>query len=138
MSLQPLLRSNWAIQVHLITLGLAVLVGTWQFWVSRKGSRAHAVLGRVFLALMLAMAAVTVFIHERSPDGPLFGLSVLHWYVPLIFVLSALALLGARAHRPLLHRFAVICLYFGSLIFTGLVQIFLVPGITHRIFFAEH
>jgi uncharacterized membrane protein len=135
MTLQPLLQSSWAIRVHVVALVLAWLVGTWQFLLSRKGSRGHAALGRVFIALMLSMALVTLFIHVRSPDSSFFGLSLLHLYVPLIVVLSALALVGARAHRLVLHRFAVISLYFGSLVFTGLVQIFLVPGITHRIFF---
>jgi uncharacterized membrane protein len=138
MTLQPLLRSSWAIQVHVVALVLAWLVGTWQFLVSRKGSQSHVAFGRVFIALMLIMAVVTLFIHVRSPDSPFFGLSVLHLYVPLVLVLSALALVGARTRRLGLHRFAVISLYFGSLIFTGLVQIFLVPGITHRIFFHEH
>ena len=36
-----------------------------------------------------------------------------------------------------LRRFAVISLYFGSLVFTGYVQIFLVNGITHQIFFGK-
>ena len=138
MSLQPLLQSSWAIRVHVVALLLAWLVGTWQFLVSRKGSRSHLAFGRVFIALMLIMALVTLFIHVRSPTSPFFGLSVLHLYVPLIVLLSALALVGARTQRLLLHRFAVISLYFGSLVFTGLVQIFLVPGITHRIFFHQH
>ncbi len=69
------------------------------------------------------------------PTAPLLGLSLMHLYVPLILAFCAVAVFGARTHRLALHRFAVISLYFGSLVFTGLVQIFLVPGITHRIFF---
>ena len=135
MTLQPLLQSNWAIQVHIVALGLAWLAGTWQFLVSRKSGRSHAALGRVFIALMLVMALDTLFIHVRSPGSPFLGLSLMHLYVPLILAFCAVAIIGARTHRLPLHRFAVICLYFGSLVFTGLVQIFLVPGITHRIFF---
>ncbi|HTC45529.1 MAG TPA: DUF2306 domain-containing protein [Steroidobacteraceae bacterium] len=136
MTLQPLLQSTWAIQIHVLALTLAWLVGTWQIFVSRKGSPVHRKLGRVFIALMLTMALVSLFIHVRSPNSAFFGFSLLHLYVPLILGLSALALYGARAHRVRLHRFAVITLYFGSLTFTGLVQIFLVTGgITHRMFF---
>jgi uncharacterized membrane protein len=137
MNVQPLLQSSWAIQVHVAALVLAWLAGTWLFFFSHKGSPGHVALGRVFIASMLVMALVALFIHVRSPNGPYFGLSPLHLYVPLVLVFSALALVGARAHRPALHRFAVISLYFGSLIFTGLVQVFLTSGITHQIFFQE-
>jgi uncharacterized membrane protein len=136
MTLQPLLQSTWAIQLHVLALTLAWLVGTWQFFISRKGSVVHRNLGRVFIALMLTMALVSLFIHVRSPNSAFLGFSLLHLYVPLILSLCALAIYGARAHRVSLHRFAVITLYFGSLAFTGLVQIFLVTGgITHRMFF---
>jgi uncharacterized membrane protein len=135
MTLQPLLQSSRAIQVHVFALALAWLAGTWQFFVSRKSGRRHAVLGRVFIALMLVTALDTLFIHVRSPGNPFFGLSLMHLYVPLILALCAIAIVGARTRRLPLHRFAVIAIYFGSLVFTGLVQIFLVPGIAHRIFF---
>jgi uncharacterized membrane protein len=135
MTLQPLLQSGWAIQVHFVALVLAWLAGSWQVFLGRRGSPGHVALGRVFIALMLVAAVVTLFIHVRAPNSPFFGLSLLHLYVPLILALSAIAIVGARAKRLPLHRFAVIGLYFGSLVFTGLVQIFLVPGITHRIFF---
>jgi uncharacterized membrane protein len=137
MTLQPLLQSSWAIQLHVVALVLAWLVGTWQLFVMHRGSTGHRTLGQLFIALMLVMALVSLFIHERSPNSALFGLSVMHLYVPLILVLSALAILGARARRLALHRFAVISLYFGSLVFTGLVQIFLVPGISHQMFFQQ-
>jgi uncharacterized membrane protein len=137
MTLQPLLQASWAIQLHVVALVLAWLVGSWQFFVIRRGSAAHRTLGQLFIALMLVMALITLFIHERSPNSAFFGLSVMHLYVPLILVLSALAILGARTRRRPLHRFAVISLYFGSLIFTGLVQIFLVPGIAHQMFFQQ-
>ncbi len=65
MTLQPLLAASWAVQVHVATLVLAVLMGTWQFFLSRKGDAGH----------------------------------------------------------------------FGSLVFIGLVQIFLVPGMAHEMFF---
>jgi uncharacterized membrane protein len=137
MTLQPLLSASWAIQVHVLTLVLALLVGTWQFALSRKGAAGHRALGFAFLALMIATAIVTLFIHVRAPHSPFFGMSWLHLFVPLVFVLCGLALYGAATHRLRLHRFAVIALYRGSLIFTAIVQIFLATGITHRIFFSQ-
>lgn len=135
MSLQPLLSASWAIQLHVYTLVLALLAGTGQFFVTRKGSPIHRALGRWFLALMLVSALLTLLIHVRYPQNPFFGLSLLHLYVPLVVGLCALAWFGAVRHRVRLHRLAVIGLYFGSLVFTGYVQIFLADGITHQIFF---
>jgi uncharacterized membrane protein len=132
---QPLLNASWAIQLHVYTLVLALVAGTGQFFVTSKGSPTHRALGRWFLGLMLVSAMVTLLIHVRYPQNPFFGLSLLHLYVPLVVGLCALAWLGAVRHRVRLHRFAVISLYFGSLVFTGYVQIFLADGITHQIFF---
>lgn len=108
---------------------------TGQFFVMRKGSPIHRMLGRCFLVLMLVSALVTLHIHVRNPQNPFFGLSVLHLYVPLVVGLRALAWFGAITHRIRMHRFAVIALYFGSLVFTGYVQIFMADGITHEMFF---
>lgn len=135
MSLQPLLDASWAIQVHVYTLVLAFVAGTGQFFLTRKGSTMHRILGRCFLVLMFVSALVTLHIHVRNPQNPFFGLSVLHLYVPLVVGLCTLAWFGAITHRIRLHRFAVIALYFGSLVLTGYVQIFLADGITHEVFF---
>jgi uncharacterized membrane protein len=137
MTLQPLLSASWAIQVHVLTLVLALIIGTWQFALSRKGAAGHRAIGYVFIALMIVTAIVTLFIHVRSPHSAFFGFSYLHLYVPLVFSLCGAALYGAATHRLRLHRFAVIALYRGSLLFTLIVQVFLAPGITHQIFFSR-
>jgi uncharacterized membrane protein len=130
---RPVLQSSWAIQVHVAALVLAWLAGIWQFFVSHKGSPTHKALGRVFIASMLIMALVALWIHVRAPHSPFFALSLLHLYVPLILLLSELALVGARARRPAVHRFAVISLYFGSRLFTDLLSRAL-NGATHERF----
>ena len=123
------------IQVHVAALLLAWLIGTWQLFLSRRGSAAHRVLGLTFIALMVLMALVSLLIRVGARPGSFFGLDTLHWYVPLILILCALALYGARTHRIRLHRFAVVALYFGSIVMTGVVQVFLGTGLTHRMFF---
>lgn len=137
MSLLTLLDASWPIQLHVYTLLLAFLAGTAQLFGTHRGSRIQVILGRCFLVLMLISALVTLLIHVRNPQNPFFGLSLLHLYVPLVVGFCALAWLGAVKHRLPLHRFAVISLYFGSLVFTGYVQIFLVDGITHQTFFGK-
>lgn len=134
MSLRPLLSASWAIQLHVYTLVLALAAGTVQFFVTRRGSPIHRALGRWFLGLMLVSALLTLLIRFGNPHK-FFGLSLLHLYVPLVVGLCALAWFGAARHRVRLHRFAAIALYFGSLVFTGYVQIFLADGITHQVFF---
>jgi uncharacterized membrane protein len=134
-SLRPLLSASWPIQLHVYTLVLAFLAGTVQFFLTRRGSSIHRILGRCFLGLMLVSALVTLRIHVNNPRGRFFGLSLLHLYVPLVVGLCVLAWFGAVRHRIRLHRFAVIALYFGSLIFTGYVQIFMANGIKHEMFF---
>lgn len=137
MTLAPLWTASWAVQVHLLTLVMALLVGSWQTFISRKASPTHRRLGVVFISLMIATALVTLLIHERAPHSAFFGLSLLHLYVPLILVLCTLAWYGAVARQRRLHRFAVVSLYFGSLLFTGLVQVLLTRGISHEIFFGR-
>jgi uncharacterized membrane protein len=134
MTLHPLLAASLAVQVHVATLVLAWLVGTWQFFFSRKGAKWHRALGALFIGLMIVSAIDTLFIHLRTPNSSFFGLSWFHLYVPLVLALSGVALYGAVRHKRRLHRFGVIALYFGSLTLTGLVQIFFGDGISHRIF----
>jgi uncharacterized membrane protein len=136
MTLQPLLSASWAIQLHVLTLVLALVVGTWLLMLSRKGSLAHRKLGQLFIALMVATAVTAACIRVRPPHSPYLGLTWFYLFVPLVLGLCGLALYGAVTHRVSIHRFATIALYFGSLIFTGVVQIFLAHGITHRIFFS--
>lgn len=71
-ALQPLLSASWAIQLHVYTLVLALVAGTGQFFVTRKGSPTHRRLGRWFLGLMLISALVTLLIHVRNPQNPFF------------------------------------------------------------------
>jgi uncharacterized membrane protein len=98
-SLRPLRSAPWAIQLHVYTPALASVAGTAQFFATRKGSPTHRILGRCFLVLMLVSALVTLLIHVRNPQDPLFGLTVLHLYVPPVVALGALAWFGAITHR---------------------------------------
>jgi uncharacterized membrane protein len=135
MTLDPLLAASLAVRWHVATLALAWLVGIWLFFFSRKGAKWHRALGALFIGLMIATAIITLFIHLRTPNSSFFGLSSMHWYVPLVLALSCVALHGAIQRKRTLHRFGVIGLFFGSLTLTGLVQIFFGDGISHRMFF---
>jgi len=135
MTFQPLLDASWAVQAHVATLVAAWLVGTWMFFIGRKGTLVHRRMGAVFVGLMLLTAATSLFIHRRPPNRLLFGFSTFHLFVPLVLLLLTIALYGAFSGRKRLHRFGVIGLYFGSITFTGIANVFLGVGITHRMFF---
>jgi uncharacterized membrane protein len=137
MTLQPVLAASWEVQVHVATLILALLVGTWQIALTRSGSSVHRTLGRLFLLFMVATAVAAAFIRVRPPHSSYLGLSWFHLFVPLVLGLCSLAAYGAMTHRLSVHRFAAINLYFGSLILTGFVQVFLARGITHQVFFSR-
>jgi uncharacterized membrane protein len=136
-TLQPLMNASWAVQVHVATLIAALLVGTWLCALTRRGSPVHRTLGRIFLLLMVLTAAMAALIRVRPPHSSYLGLSWFHLFVPLVLGLCGLAIYGATTHRVRVHRFAAINLYFGSLVFTAIVQVFLARGITHQVFFSR-
>ena len=136
MTVQPLLDASWQVQAHVVTLVGALVVGTWLFALTRRGSALHRALGRTFLVLMTTTAIAAAFIRVRPPHSSYWGLSWFHLFIPLVLGLCGMAFYGASTHRVSVHRFAAIALYFGSLVFTGAVQVFLARGMTHRIFFS--
>jgi uncharacterized membrane protein len=45
-SLQPILDAPFAIQLHFLTVVPAFFLGSWQLFVSRKGSPSHRLIGK--------------------------------------------------------------------------------------------
>jgi uncharacterized membrane protein len=78
MTLRPLLEAPLAVQLHVVTVILAFLVGSVTLFISRKGSPFHRFAGAVFLTLMASTAILALCIHRRTPHSPLFGLSHVH------------------------------------------------------------
>jgi uncharacterized membrane protein len=135
MTLRPLLEAPPAVQIHVITVILAFLVGSVILFISRKGSPFHRIAGAAFLTLMASTAIVALFIHRRMPHSPIFGLS--HIHLLSLFVLFAIwrALDGIYKGNIEQHRIWVRGIYGGALVITGLLNIFFSSGITHDIFF---
>jgi uncharacterized membrane protein len=134
MTLEPLLDAPPAVQAHVATVVLALAAGTWLVFFSRKGSRSHRAFGVVFLVSMGLTALVSLFIHRRMPDSPVFGLSPTHLLVLLSAFTIWRALDGVRSGDIKQHRRWVHGLYFGALIVNGLANVFLFGGITHDVF----
>lgn len=110
-----------ALAIHLaavlpaVPLGLVVML-------RRKGGRAHRMLGRLWMLLMLVTALSAVFI--RNLNGG--GFSWLHIFVPVVIVTAVRAIAAARAGDIPKHKRIMIGFYLGALIVPGLAAF--LPG----------
>ena len=134
MTLQPLLQAPVVVQAHVATVLLALGVGTWLLFFSRKGSPLHRAFGVLFVTAMVSTALIALFIHRRAPDSAIFGLSRTHLLIPVVLFAVWRALDGVFNGRMKQHRVWVSGLYFGALVTTGLVNAFEHYGITHAVF----
>lgn len=131
MSLAPILAAGWAVQIHLVSVLAAFVIGTWMM-VRPKGTMPHKALGRIYVALMLASAVSTFWIRGLGHGS----FSFLH--LLSIFVLLALpyAIVMARLGRMRAHRHTMIGVYVGGIWIAGLLT--LLPGrLLHRAVFGS-
>jgi uncharacterized membrane protein len=118
------------IQAHAYAAFAAIGLGAVQFALP-KGTSAHRTLGRSFVALMLAVAGSSMFIHTIRTFGPFSAIHLLS-----IFTLGVvpLAVLAARRGRIGDHARAMRLIYGLALILTGFFTLW--PGrIMHRVVF---
>jgi len=136
MSLAPLLAAPFAVQLHVATVVPAFLLGTWLIFFSRKGARRHRVAGFVYLTLMTITSIAVLFVHTIMPDGPFYGFSPVHLFVPLTLSGVVRALYYARRHNIRAHRRSMLGVYIGGLLIAG--SLTLLPGrIMHSVFFGH-
>lgn len=133
MNLAPAFNAPLAVQIHLLTVAPAFLIGTWLIFFSVKGKTLHRVLGYSYLMLMTVTAIAALFIHETNPSGPL-GWSLIHPFVPLTLFGVVGAIVNARRHNIPGHRGAMLGVYFGGMLIAG--SLAFMPGrIMHQMFF---
>jgi uncharacterized membrane protein len=136
MSLAPLLAAPFAVQLHVATVVPAFLLGTWLIFFSRKGARHHRAAGYVYLSLMTVTSIAALFVHTIMPNGPFFGFSPIHLFVPLTLSGVVGALYYARRHNIRAHRRSMLGVYIGGLLIAG--SLTLLPGrIMHTVFFGH-
>ncbi len=121
MSLAPILAASPATQIHIAAVTLAFAVGTWML-LRPKGTPSHRMLGRTFVALMLA-AAISSFWIRGNADG---SLSWLHLLAVYVTIAAPAGLLLARAGRTRGHVMTMVGLYIGALWIAGAFT--LLPG----------
>src|SRR6185295_13902705 len=135
MNLAPAFNAPLAVQIHLLTVVPAFLIGTWLIFFSVKGKTLHRALGYSYLSLMTVTAIAALFIHQTNPSGP-FGFSLIHLFVPLTLFGVVGAIVNARRHNIPRHRGAMLGLYFGGLFIPGSLA-FLPGRIMHQIVFGS-
>ena len=130
MTLAPLLGAPAVIQIHAFAALAAFAVGAVQL-AAPKGTIPHRFVGWSWAALMLIVAASSLFIHTIRLWGPW---SPIHLLSLLVLATLPLAIWHARRHHVRRHRQAMLMLFTGALVIAGAFT--LLPGrIMHAVVF---
>ena len=122
MTLEPLLNASPAIQIHVLAVVPAALIGAVMLF-ARKGTPVHRIAGRVWIVLMVLTALSSFFIHTIRMIGPFSPIHLLS----VVTLLAAFEIVrSARQRRIQRHRRLVKSLYFGGIGIAGLFT--LLPG----------
>ncbi len=129
MTLAPLWDASLAIQIHVLTVVPAAVLGLIQFLLP-KGTPLHRAIGYAFMTLMVVTAIAAFFI--PSFMGGRF--SAIHLFIPLTLITVPRALLAARRGDIRAHKWSLIGLYFGAIGIAGFFAF--MPGrVMHQIIF---
>ncbi|MEM9310735.1 MAG: DUF2306 domain-containing protein [Pseudomonadota bacterium] len=109
-----------AIIIHVATVLPAVPLGAYLL-LTRKGTKLHKQLGKLWVGLMLATATSAIFIKSGG------SFSFIHIFVPMTYIASYKIVATARRGDMQGHRSEVLSLYLGALTIPGVVSIAL-PG----------
>lgn len=104
-----------AILIHLSTVLPAIPLGLWVL-LARKGDARHRMLGRIWAVLMLTAATSAIFI--RTINHGQF--SLIHLFVPVVFLALFRAIRAARMGRIALHKRLMWTLYSAGLLLPGM------------------
>jgi uncharacterized membrane protein len=109
-----------AIIIHVTTVLPAIPLGAYLL-LTRKGTKRHKLLGKVWVGLMLITATAAIFIRS----GGTF--SFIHVFVPITYMASYKIIATARRGDMKGHRQEVLTLYLGALTIPGIFALAL-PG----------
>ena len=106
------------VYAHLATVLPAFVLGTYLMF-SRKGSKIHRLLGKIYMVLMMTTAIIALFI--KAEVGPqLFGhFGFIHLFSILVLTAVPRAFFEARAHNRRSHAIRMISVYVGGLLIAG-------------------
>jgi len=130
MTLAPLVAASPAIQLHAVAAMAAFALGIVQLS-APKGTIPHRAIGWLWVLLMLAVSVSAFWIHKIRLWGPW---SPIHLLAIFTLTMLPIAVLHARRHRVVAHRWTMIGIFFGALVIAGVFT--LVPGrIMHAVVF---
>ena len=131
MTLGPLFSASPAIKLHAFAAMSAFALGIVQL-AAPKGTLPHRVLGGIWVAIMIVVAASSFFIHELKLWGPW---SPIHLLSIFTLLMLPLGVWRAHTHRVEAHRRTMISIFVGALLIAGLFTF--VPGrLMHAVLFA--
>lgn len=111
--------------LHLATVVPAFLLGTWLL-LARKGTPIHRALGKVYMALMLLTASVTLFMPAQVGPTLREHFGFLHLLSLLVFFCVPAAFFAARRGDVWTHAGNMIGVYVGGILIAG--SFALMPG----------
>jgi len=130
MTLEPLLSASPTIQLHAFAAMAAFTLGVVQFS-RRKGDGPHRLIGYMWVALMLVIAAGSFWIHGFDQWH---GFSLIHVLSIWVLVFTPIAVIMARRGNIGAHKRSMIGLFAGALVIAGIFTF--VPGrIMHAVLF---
>lgn len=116
MNLQPFLDASFAVQFHVLTVIPAAFLGAYVL-LTRKGTRRHKLLGRIWMILMVLTAVSTFFIHQIRVWG---DFSPIHILSVVVITSCGMAIWHIRRGNVRAHKTALISAYIGGIFGAGI------------------
>ncbi|MEM7687845.1 MAG: DUF2306 domain-containing protein [Pseudomonadota bacterium] len=107
---------HWAIVIHVATVLPCVPLGAYLL-LTRKGTKLHKQLGKLWVGLMVTTATAAIFIKSGG------SFSFIHIFVPMTYIASYKIVATARRGDMKGHRYEVISLYLGALMIPGIFSV---------------
>ena len=104
--------------LHLATVVPAFFIGGMQF-LRRKGTPAHKLFGKIYMALMLTTALITLAMPAKVGPQLLHHFGFIHLFSLIALINIPIAYVAARYRNLRAHRAAMISLYIGGILIAG-------------------
>ena len=115
MNLAPLLDAPIAVQLHVLTVVPAAVIGLFILFLP-KGTTIHKFAGRIWIALMVATSVFSFFIHELNL---FFGFSPIHIFSIMTPLSCYWAVRAIRRGDVRQHKAALLSVYIGGIGIAG-------------------
>ena len=106
------------VYAHLATVLPAFVIGTYMMF-SRKGSKNHRLMGKIYMLLMMATAIIALFITAEVGPQLLGHFGFIHLFSIMVLYAVPKAYFAARRHDRRDHAIGMISVYVGGLLIAG-------------------